>query len=433
MDPAQDNITFRQYRTATEGSDSSTDNFEKTMRSPPSDSHHGTDTNNDLLLQIKELKEDLVCTKRIIENIRLENQQLKCDLENYKSTVESFKNRNLLDSSLIKTSTRKRKRPKITKDDLHLSCRVSNSDDDTIAKVTLPDLTKEKEKEKQSILLKELDSDTDTVGHLNVSNSETITHYVAPAAPTSENKNKTRTASTVPKKSDAPKKYIHIIGGNQCTGLASKLTETRQNTTYDKYSISANTHPEAPTDILLQSLNKININEQDKIVMCVGEEDTDPFKLVFNLQSALLNCKASAVIILSVRENKYLNEHNLNHMLKSACKHIKNCHFLQINNAHYGRKQYDVYKLCKTLNILIDELDYKSKYLNFNAKKADKIGKNERTPKVGTIPYYFMKINKSAEQNHTAEVIKTVSVGTQTEELNIPPQTNSTLSFLENQ
>lgn len=97
-------------------------------------------------------------------------------------------------------------------------------------------------------------------------------------------------------------KRILIFGSQKCTGLAKKLILSRTNTQYEKYSICAFTKPGATTKEILKNCEDLNLNSQDKLLLGIGDNDSNPTKIFVELSAILKNITNCSVIILNVKK-----------------------------------------------------------------------------------------------------------------------------------
>lgn len=207
------------------------------------------------------------------------------------------------------------------------------------------------------------------------------------------------------------KKKLFILGGQQCVGLSSKLTNSRYNNRFEHYDIFSFTKPSAKTEEILKYCYTINESKTNYFILCVGENDTNVSNIFLELAAVLKLHKNSKFIILSVNQNKYLNRFKLNNMLKTLCYNTPNCNF--IDCFHFVKAQYHV-NICKKVNLLLDSEYYERKYINniktilknrCNSSSKTSLVKSQENkskplatksePKIGTIPFYFKTIKSS--------------------------------------
>lgn len=208
---------------------------------------------------------------------------------------------------------------------------------------------------------------------------------------------------------------ILIVGGQQCTGLASELIHSRHNTSYGKYHTSSIMKPYAKSEEILKACYEFEDSIDNYIIMCLGENDTNPYQLMIDLSYALRSIQNTNIIILNVRRNIHLNETMLNNTIKNISKHFSNCSYLDIpiNYANCTKKQY-LLQTCDKINSIIDTQYYKKTFLTLNQNKSNPSSQCNQsckcilqTSKVkkGTIPYYFpiKKTLESASNTRSGE------------------------------
>lgn len=188
---------------------------------------------------------------------------------------------------------------------------------------------------------------------------------------------------------------IYILGGQQCSGMASALCHSRRKTKYGKYKITSTIKPNAPIDKILNTTETVNADKNDVVIINIGENDKNPTKICAELSFFLkLHCKTT-LIIIGVQNNAYLNETNLNATLKMYCNVFNNCKFLDLSDIDRNDVNF-MYKICYKLNIIIDTMYYDKKYLGYNKLVVKNNNKPLQLPPIktkicrkGTIPYYF--------------------------------------------
>lgn len=191
-------------------------------------------------------------------------------------------------------------------------------------------------------------------------------------------------------------KQIHIIGGQQCVGLAERLIDMRSNTRYEKLKVSSVTKPNAKTEEILGPGSTRNISKDDWVILSVGEHDSNPIKTLIELSSALKKLTECDVIVLGIQNSDHLQVSKLNYELKCICNQFKNCTFLTPNSFHEHETENRLRHLCSKINTIIDSQFYERTFLNFefirkfNQSKVIPPPKKTNTNlKRGTIPYYF--------------------------------------------
>ncbi|KAI5638121.1 hypothetical protein NE865_09242 [Phthorimaea operculella] len=106
------------------------------------------------------------------------------------------------------------------------------------------------------------------------------------------------------------KQKIVIYGTQQCSGIAATLLHSRKNTPYEQYQVTAFVKPYANTAEILKDCHHLETSDADKIVLCVGENDSDPLAATSELYTALKSLqsgKKNSIIVMKVSNSNYLN------------------------------------------------------------------------------------------------------------------------------
>lgn len=186
---------------------------------------------------------------------------------------------------------------------------------------------------------------------------------------------------------------LWIFGTQKCSGLAAALIQARKNTKYEKYRVQNHVEPFAPSRRLLSKCRQLSLKGHDKIILCIGENDSNPIEMLNELRKLITLHLNFNIIILSVESNEYINVNKLNYEIDLLCKEFENCKFVKMTY------RYNLNEMCKRLNIEIDFFDYHRKYLDVKQIKKIIIRKSSNLiqPKKGTIPFYFRK--KCVDEN----------------------------------
>lgn len=191
---------------------------------------------------------------------------------------------------------------------------------------------------------------------------------------------------------------ILILGTQQSVNLSSALIRSRYFTKYNKYQIQSQIKPHALCSEVLKNYENINLEKNDKLVICVGENDYDLNILSSHLRKLSNKFINNSILVLNIFRSHYINVDDLNNNIQTICNEYKNCHYVESNS----NKLFDI---CKSLNFKIDCIDYDSKYLDI--KELKKLILHKKTiyePKSqgkgmlktkGTIPYYFKCYQKN--------------------------------------
>lgn len=222
---------------------------------------------------------------------------------------------------------------------------------------------------------------------------------LAPPSTTYEKQTPDFTGDTPPK--------IYIVGGQQCVGLGPRLVHSRLESKYGRYSISAVTKPNAPAEEILKECDNVEDSSRNYLLLCAGEDDTNPMKVVIEFASKLKRFNFINIIVLAINDNTSLNTYKLNELISNLCRNIPNCQFVNIHN---GRLQHTsnayLNMTCKQINFIIDYRYYCDKYLSCkglheilknNRQKTNTAKQNVNPKKRGTIPYYFPVLDKKID------------------------------------
>lgn len=93
-----------------------------------------------------------------------------------------------------------------------------------------------------------------------------------------------------------------------------------------------------------------DITEHDRIVLFIGQNDSNPFHIKAELCSFMktMNCP---VFVIKVYKNRHLNEYKVNCMLRMICKHYTRCTYVDIDYEN----SYDIFNdLCNAINSVLD-------------------------------------------------------------------------------
>lgn len=332
---------------------------------------------DELKIQIQNLKLDLESAHTEIENLIIEKNSLLKQISDRDMKINALTTITY-ESSPIKTTKKKKKIQKIQE-------KASITGNDVINKnKTQTDNPQLLEKSDSPILPQYLKKSTDENSlkrealHIEKSN------IILPGKNKCDQQNNTN--------------KILIYGSQRCIGLASALLQSRQNSRYEKYSVFSETKPNAPTEEVLKACTYAHTAESTKVILCIGENDTNPTKVILELGVALKHFQKCQVLILSVLCNDHINEELLNRNLRLICNNYKNCHFI-CNDITYKNYLSDI---CRKINFCIDSLDYERLYLDVKTLKKRLLSTPPnrssrqsftRSPKLQqkTILHYFSK------------------------------------------
>lgn len=370
----QDNITLRKIK-----SKSINDSFNLSFISTYSDylskSLPDLSSSNlyleELKEEIKNLKMQLAAAHAEIENLSLENSELKKFRSGQETTISKLKSI----CSETSSSAKKKKAKKLSKNKTKLDTSVIDLG-----------LGPDEEYNMDGTVCNAVQTSSDTQSKQVIIQQKPIEHIT-------ESPLDGTTCEKILEMQNKPQ--ILILGGEQCTGLASKLIYSRRNTKFETYSISSITKPNAKSDEILKQCINFPDCENNYVILCIGENDTNPVMTIIHLLNTLKDIKKTNIIMLNVIKNKYLNQHMLNNEIKNVCSHFLNCSYLNITTDYYTQSFY-LNEVCKKINLMLDSKYYDT-YILPSYKNNLKIKKNKKCGK-GTIPYYFPIIDKNTLQ-----------------------------------
>jgi hypothetical protein len=156
---------------------------------------------------------------------------------------------------------------------------------------------------------------------------------------------------------------ILIFGTQQCIDLASTLVHSRQNTKYGKYTVRGEIKSFALSADVLKVCENTIINKNDKLILCIGENDYDLKLLSKQLKYVCFKYRDNDIILLNIFKNDYLELRKINNCIKNICNQYKNCQFAYC-------KYQSLNSMCRSINWIIDNLDYERKYLDVKKLNA---------------------------------------------------------------
>lgn len=221
--------------------------------------------------EIKQLKSNLESTQSEMENIILENLELKKTIANMNQELGILKQ--LCRSPLttfrqnMSSSTKKSVRRRLTD-----SFRVSPQKLNESPLIPLQQLNKEV-----------TSSHSSKRTHLRENTCEERSTALQMDTETKETKMTNNTENVILNTKTKCNKRAFIIGGSQCSGLSSQLTKSRFSTPYTTYQFSSIVKPNASTQEILTSAKLFNIKADDKLIISIGQNDDNTLKMTTEL------------------------------------------------------------------------------------------------------------------------------------------------------
>lgn len=390
--------------------------------------------------EVEALKSNLMTAEHEIENLNLENQALKNELEKCNKLLTTYKTFNFTNiTPMTPISSRKRKKVKNTRGNTPLNKTIDNNrrhlrlnndlNMNLKSHAALVFTRKERGDPEENITLQEqctsepsVEFNVEPSKEVNIGNAtiEEQSEYVKVKVNVELREEtllgtkiaQTQTSPVIgPKKNAFPRvkpNRIFIFGGKQCVGAASKLSEMRRQKrqSQESYEVVSFLKPDASSEEILNTCILFDITCEDRIVLSVGENDRNPTRINIELSAALKTLPKCPIFVLSVGLNRYLNEFKLNQMLQLLCQQFDNCTFVKVNNSYKGAHRVRI--LCQELNIVLNQYDYDHKYLSYKVKKIEQAHithadlhthrvLKDTIPKPGTMPFYFSRVTKTRQ------------------------------------
>lgn len=338
--------------------DRSSSFLDSTSRSLP----HATPINNSLVQDLSEeitsLKMDLQSAHKEIINLNEENTQLKQEIQDLNKKVTLL----MKISSSVTTSTPKK-----------ISTCSSSIQKSTKKKIAFE---KAKSCENNAAVLVNTSS-------LNEVNEEASLNLLTKRQHSTKVNNTSSQvkAAPVPVK-PANKQSIHILGDQSARGVALKLHNLRQNQGSNNFSVSAFVKSDDYCCNIIRDLRELiaRISEKDIIVLILGTNEKST-TFISELEMVLHKNQKGNIFLCEIKDNPYINMNIVNKDLKFIMSRIRGGHFVELGNG---------LDISNKINIEIDYLDYKEKYIE-NFGKIIKTANSEKTKTgvKGTIPYFF--------------------------------------------
>lgn len=175
-----------------------------------------------------------------------------------------------------------------------------------------------------------------------------------------ENKAKDKTQRIKRQKDN--RKTILFFGSQQCKGLAKATSRNRENTPYEEHKVFSFIKPYAKSEDIVKTIKCEQLQDGDTVVLCLGENETNPIKLITELSHSLKLCEGYNIIILGIYKSTHLNEGTLNNTLKTICNNFENCTFIDTEPQHMRRKQY-LEVTAQQINFKINCWEYERRFI----------------------------------------------------------------------
>ncbi|XP_050560217.1 uncharacterized protein LOC126912395 [Spodoptera frugiperda] len=374
-----------------------------------------TDEITQLQNSIQKLREELLSAHTEIEQLTLENSEIKIQLQNeikkteqlrkmcttfsHKKTVSSSTSLKLNRSQAIKQKTASRKlnldldfhTPKPSRNSTSLEFAGNNNNPPTTTSQPNP----------------------------NIEDGEKI-----PSPPCCDSRKTTKTTSpqtdiSQPNSDKCLEESgkILIFSDDQGQGTVQKLLKNKHKLISDNYKVQSMTKPNAKTNHVLADCKHYTnlLSKKDHVIIMTGSNDSNPVEFLSEISIALHFLNNCNVYVVNVLHNNYLNERKLNDQLKLITRNYNNCTFVETkpHNVlqqilyHINVKLY--YEIFLSYNNLtIQQCCASHKTLNKNSHVITTYSNGCNVEiKKGTIPYYFPVIKKLSQTEPIENVSST--------------------------
>lgn len=427
-----ENITFRNYRCtkSMENLSSSSlydDNTQFNL------SRTSTDQNQDKInKKIESLTQQLKAANYEIQKLCTENKNLKTELETSQKIIDMYKHLGYSDSPYAKSSTRKRKKPKLKNindidsisqlassnnlQDLDNQVKTFDKIDITVDETTDYNITKpqavdpviivqssgqisdyedsETDKyDKETDINKKQDDNEigkhdEQVQSIDYDEIETMKDdKQVQSFPTESSNDDIKLQINMTEHKSAARKY-NTKTKNKVIVLADhqgrNVSITLQDLLGDNYEVTCVWKQSAKLDNILNLDQTLyNLTENDYIVIIGGSNDDNPFELKNNLIYFFKSLSKPNIILLEVPYNRFLNERKINYELRNISRNYLNVNYVDMDYSRIRyRKMTFTLKLCRTLLKEICRINYYMKRAEYEQKQIrnrDKTYNNKAT------------------------------------------------------
>lgn len=170
------------------------------------------------------------------------------------------------------------------------------------------------------------------------------------------------------------------------------------------YEVLSIIKPKAPTDEIVNSCISLskNFDERDFVIILTGTNDDNPITMQSFLHYNLFKISHTNVLVGNVHNARYINSSKINSILNLISDNLKHVHFIDS-----GYRQNTIIKSRLFLREIL-RIQYRNNYMkycnnivrkNIISWKTEKSNLTSSTnnivPRKGTIPHYFQSVPKS--------------------------------------
>lgn len=408
MNTSTENVTIRRRQRSSSLSNNSIvtasqSMFETTIRSLP-DTSIQSQSINEKVFQITQLKEELQIANQEIDNLNYENKILKTELDKCKKLIEVYKKVGLSESPILRrpsirtSTTNLEKSYSINMSTPKLPNRISknktNPRKNTPLSITSPEQSK-----------------TADCGEEKGINA----HKEQPHKSGTEINNTLNESGKNKETSQIKRKKVLIMADHQGKMVQNHL----QRLLGDDYHVTCTWKQGARLYDVLNSFRSeiLTLSKDDYVVVAGGTNDVNPRDFQFNTMKWLESVPNANVIITEIPYNRFLNVKKLNYELKFICNKYSNVQYLELDyEEHLPRGIHFSLNLCRSWLREILRKDYESKFIAYNNIRITETPKHMVSTATQTVNSC---IHKQEQHQSTQNTINTL-----TESSSISPKHN---------
>jgi hypothetical protein len=356
-------------------------------------------TTENFIQEIANLKSHLESAEKEIDNLNLENNDLKRTIINQNKQIETLKT---ITSDIGRKNNRLNTPIRSNLTVLHgsLSKQSPLNFDKSVLFNSASRLKLQHYKPRR------------TLNYENVEKSNRNI-YLKPTSPNVllSNDNTLMNNTTNNNSNTSTKSRIFILGDEQISGLSKKIQNRQKPTLCDSYTVTTMVKKNAICSQILNSCDDLEktMKKDDIVILAIGKNDKNPYQLFSELGTALFKLKKFKVFIVNVLYNSNLNINLLNYNIQTLVRNYNNCKFIKLSNNY----NMHLNELSYRINIEIDYIQYQKEFLapqkiRAFLSKNSTYKKHKRTIKLKqkTILHYFTKIDSNNlsdkhQQNNT--------------------------------
>ncbi|CAH1636951.1 unnamed protein product [Spodoptera littoralis] len=138
-----------------------------------------------------------------------------------------------------------------------------------------------------------------------------------------------------------------------------------------QFTVTSFIKPYATTKEVLKPSESLckDFGKSDFVIILAGANDRNPMDIQTYLHYTLRQLQFTNVLVVPLRKQFYLNENNVNNLLKLVCHNCKTSCFVPFqNDSIVSKKSVSKLHICRLIHRQILHLNYKVKYQNYVEK-----------------------------------------------------------------